>query len=40
MGKCSPETSYRNIQKATKSSKFAAAQQAKNTVFNRKDKKK
>ncbi|MBP2642480.1 MAG: hypothetical protein H6Q67_367 [Firmicutes bacterium] len=41
MGKGSPKTSYKNIQKAAKSSKFANAQQAaKNTIFNRKDKQK
>ncbi len=41
MGKGSPKSSYKNIQKATKSSKFATGQQAaKNTIFNRKDKQK
>lgn len=41
MGKGSPKSSYKNMQKAAKSSNFAISQQAaKNTIFNRKDKKK
>lgn len=36
MGKCSPKTSFKNMQKAAKSSKFALDQQAaKNTFFSR-----
>jgi hypothetical protein len=38
MGKCSPKTSYKNMQKAAKSSKFVADQQAKNAFFNPKAK--
>lgn len=36
MGKCSPKTSFKNMQKAAKSSKFAMDQQAaKNAFFKR-----
>lgn len=41
MGKVSPKSSYKNIQKAVKSSNFASTQQAaKNSFFNRKSKQK
>jgi hypothetical protein len=40
MGMCSPKTSFKNMQKAAKSSKWAAAQQSKNAFFNSKAKQK
>jgi hypothetical protein len=40
MGMCSPKTSFKNMQKAAKSSKFATAPQSKNAFFSRKAKQK